>query len=197
MKFKHIPEGCTSKMVDHYWKRTESHIALVKKYADKIFKYDPAKYRQLQIQVNSHDATKFEEDEYEPYVWLTWRYKCKDDDTKFECPEGMEDRIQEATLHHILNNRHHPELHDDTTPEDEMLNDKDRDANPDHLVDGTEMGDVDIAEMVSDWCAMSEERGNSPREWADKTVNKRWKFDDEQKALIYELIDAVWEGEDE
>lgn len=194
MKFKLIPEGCTKKMVDHYWRRTENHITLVKKYADLIFKLDPARFRQLSIRVLSHDATKFEEPEYEPYIWLTWRYKCKDDGVKFECPEGI--RIEEATLHHVRSNRHHPELHDDTTPEDEMINSKDRDANPDHIVDGTDMDDVDIAEMVSDWCAMSEERGNSPRDWADKTVNKWWKFDKKQKQLIYELIDAVWKGEE-
>jgi len=194
MKFKLIPEGCTKKMVDHYWRRTENHITLVKKYADLIFKLDPARFRQLSIRVLSHDATKFEEPEYEPYIWLTWRYKCKDDGVKFECPEGI--RIEEAMLHHVRSNRHHPELHDDTTPEDEMINSKDRDANPDHIVDGTDMDDVDIAEMVSDWCAMSEERGNSPRDWADKTVNKWWKFDKKQKQLIYELIDAVWKGEE-
>ena len=183
MKFKKIPEGCTQKMVDHYWKRTENHIGLVKKYADLIFKYDPAKFRQLQIRANTHDASKFEEDEYEPYIWLTWRYKCADDDTKFECPDGMEEKIDAATLHHIVENHHHPEFYGGTVEKGET-------------VDATEMDEIDIAEMVADWCAMSEERGNSPRDWADDTVNKRWKFDVPQKDLIYELIDAVWEDQE-
>ena len=39
---------------------------------------------------------------------------------------------------------------------------------------------------------MSEERGNSPQEWADKVINKRWKFTDEQVKLIYELLNNIW-----
>ena len=54
------------------------------------------------------------------------------------------------------------------------------------------MIDDDIKEMVADWCAMSEEKGNTPKEWADKVVNKRWKFTSEQTKLIYTLIDKCW-----
>ena len=31
-----------------------------------------------------------------------------------------------------------------------------------------------------------------PAGWADKNVNVRWKFNDEQKDLIYEILDEVW-----
>ena len=60
------------------------------------------------------------------------------------------------------------------------------------MVDASEMTRLDIAEMVCDWCAVSEERGNTPKSWADKNVNVRWEFTDEQKDLIYELIDGIW-----
>jgi len=196
MKFKSIPEGCTQEMVDFYWQRTENHIALVKKYAELIFDFDPAKYRQLGAQVSRHDSSKFEELEYTPYIWITWRYRCKDTGDKFECPDDMEESMDEATLHHVLNNRHHPELHDDSTPQDQMINKEDRDKIS-TLVDARAMSDVDIAEMVSDWCAMSEERHNTPHSWADSVVNKRWKFNDEQKDLIYELMDEIWEDTNE
>ena len=67
-----------------------------------------------------------------------------------------------------------------------------RDKPPEEMIDATKMPDLDIAEMVADWCAVSEERGNTPKSWADKNVNVRWKFTDEQSDLIYEIIDAVW-----
>ena len=45
--------------------------------------------------------------------------------------------------------------------------------------------------MVADWSAMSEELGSETKDWADKNVNVRWEFTDEQRDLIYELIDKV------
>jgi len=61
------------------------------------------------------------------------------------------------------------------------------------IIDATKMKDLDIAEMVADWLSMSEEKNSKPKGWADKNVNVRWKFTDEQKDLIYEIIDGVWE----
>ena len=61
------------------------------------------------------------------------------------------------------------------------------------MVDATKMPDLDLAEMIADWLAVSEERGTDPKDWADKNVNIRWKFDDEQKDLIYELIEKIWD----
>jgi hypothetical protein len=47
--------------------------------------------------------------------------------------------------------------------------------------------------MCADWCAMSEELGtNSPKNWADKNVNIRWKFSPRQVKLIYDIIDKIW-----
>lgn len=42
---------------------------------------------------------------------------------------------------------------------------------------------------------MGEEKGNTVRSWADKNVNVRWKFTEDQVNLIYELIDFL-EDED-
>mgnify|MGYP006936039574 CR=1 FL=1 len=38
--------------------------------------------------------------------------------------------------------------------------------------------------MVCDWNAMALERGNTAREWYDKTRNTRWIFDDHTNWLI-------------
>jgi hypothetical protein len=49
------------------------------------------------------------------------------------------------------------------------------------------MSDVDIAEMVADWAAMSQELGTSLKDWVNKTVNKKWKFTEKQTKLINDI----------
>jgi hypothetical protein len=179
----------TDAMIKHYEKRTNNHIGIVQKYCEKLsdmYSDDIIKHGEY------HDKSKFDEPEFIPYVFTTWRYKCKDDGVEFKCSPEMEERMKEATEHHIKNNRHHPEYHTDKL--NNLINTKDRDAVPDEMIDATKMSEIDIAEMCADWCAMSEERGNSPKEWADKNVNKRWKFTKEQSDLIYDLINKIWDG---
>ena len=180
------------KMKEFFEKRTNKHIDAVKKFCKKIADYDEERFGKLVAQVEKHDQSKFKDPEIEPYIYVTWSYKCKDDGIDFDPPEGMDDKMNEATTHHVLNNSHHPEKH--AGEDSNVINKEDRD-NPvrDKIIDATKMPDLDIAEMVGDWCAVSQERGNTPKSWADKNVNVRWKFTDDQKDLIYELIDAVWE----
>jgi len=180
------------KMKEFFEKRTNKHIDAVKKFCKKIADYDEERFGKLTEQVKDHDQSKFKDPEIEPYIYVTWSYKCKDDGVDFDPPEGMDEKMNEATTFHVLNNSHHPEKH--AGEDSNVINKEDRD-NPirDKIIDATDMPDLDIAEMVGDWCAVSQERGNSPKSWADKNVNVRWKFTDEQKDLIYELIEAVWE----
>ena len=98
--------------------------------------------------------------------------------------------MDEATIHHIKNNRHHPEFHTDQV--EGILNTNDRDKPPEELVDGTKMPDLDIAEMCADWCAMAEELKNNPIKWADDNIGVRWRFDDEQTEWIYKILNKVW-----
>jgi len=184
---RHTPE-----MDKHFRTRTDRHIALVRKYCGKLASV-PMHLDGIIERGEVHDDSKYAEPEMTPYIWLTWRYKCKDDGTECVLPSGYDGaggKIAKATEHHILANAHHPEFHQGRT--DELLNPADRDKPPAKIVDATKMSELDIAEMVADWCAMSEERGNTPREWADKNVGVRWKFTPSQKALIYKLIDSVW-----
>ena len=60
------------------------------------------------------------------------------------------------------------------------------------MIDSTKMPDLALAEMVADWCAMSEEKHTDPIDWARKNVNVRWKFTDSQTKLIYDLIEKIW-----
>jgi hypothetical protein len=173
---------------DHFIDRTDRHIDLVRKYCKKLSAHPAGKG--LMGRGESHDESKYKKPEIEPYMWLTWRYKCKDEGVECTLPEGMEEQIEKVTIHHILNNSHHPEFHQDHKVD--LLNSSDRDKPPEEIVDATKMPDLDIAEMVADWMAMSEERGNRPKEWVDDNVNVRWKFTDDQRGLIYDLIDYGW-----
>ena len=181
----------TDEMRTHFDDRTNRHIGLVQKYVQKIADADPDNFGELPAATETHDQSKFEEPEYEPYVILTWQYKCKDDGVDFPLPDSIKDSMNKATEHHIKSNSHHPECH--AEKEVDLINREDRDKPPDEMIDATSMPQMDVAEMVADWCAMSEERGNSPREWADKNVNVRWKFTPDQSNTIYSLMDKVWE----
>jgi len=176
-------------MKNWFDKRTAKHIKLVQKYCKKIEEYDSERFKGLIERGKIHDQSKYEDPEIDPYIYVSWDYKCKDDGVDFTPPEGMDDQMNEATEHHVNNNKHHPEYHSETKGK---INREDRDKAPDEMIDATKMKDLDIAEMVADWMAMGEEKGNTPKSWADKNVNIRWKFTDDQKNLIYELIEEVW-----
>ena len=177
-------------MEDWFKKRTNKHIERVQKYCKKIEEYDRDRFDGLIERSKTHDQSKFKDPEMEPYVYITWKYKCKDDGIDFEVPDWVDDKMVEATEHHVLNNRHHPELH--CGRKTNLINEKNRDKPPEEIVDATKMEDLDLAEMCGDWLSMSEEKGGHPKDWADKNVNIRWKFTDKQKDLIYELIEEIW-----
>jgi hypothetical protein len=185
--FEKCAEMATPEMEKHFKERTDHHIHLVQKYCKKLEEHVPG----LVARGERHDASKFENEERLPYTWLTWRYKCKDAGKPCVLPKGMEERINKATEHHILSNAHHPEFHQ--SKRSGLLNTDDRDKPPKEMIDSTKMSKLDIGEMVADWCAMSEERGNTPKEWAKKNVNVRWKFTPEQEKHIFKLIDGAWD----
>ena len=179
-------------MENFHFSRTKYHISLVGKYCIRIFVYDSERFNGILERANEHDQTKFHEPEKTPYLYISWFYKCKKEGKDFEIPSDMKDKANEATLHHVLNvkNRHHPEFH--CGIEHGLINNKNRDEPIESVIDATKMSDLDIGEMVADWEAVSEERGNTPKNWADKNINVRWRFTDKQKILIYDLIDKTW-----
>jgi len=181
-----------AKMKDWFEKRTSKHIKSVQEYCQKIQDYDPERFSGLVDQAKTHDQSKFENPELDPYIYTTWKYKCKEDGTEFECPDGMDKKMDEMTEYHVLNknNRHHPEMHDGR--KSGVTNTEDRDAPVTPIIDGTSMLDIDIAEMIGDWCSVSKERNNTPQAWGKKNINVRWKFTKEQEDLIYEVLDAIW-----
>lgn len=176
-------------MCDHYYARTNKHIQLVRKYCrriEKAFNIFPGIIQRGQ----EHDDSKFKQPELIPYILLTWKYKCKDEGVKFKIPERAENLMHEATLHHVTTNDHHPEFY--CAEYGDLINKTDRDK-PRRLIDARSMGILPIAEMVADWCAVAEERGNTAKDWADSNIGVRWDFDKDQQQLIYGLITEIWE----
>ena len=191
-------EFITKEMLDFFNDRTKKHIELVqnnsKKIINKLNLSDDEK-KQFHHLFKKHDASKFEEPEKTPYVLVSWKYKVgKDAFNKLNIPQPIIDKMNDATEHHVKNNKHHPEYWDENATED-IINKTDRDK-PSILIDGTKMPDIYIVEMICDWCAVSQERKSNPYDWADNNVNIRWEFTDKQKDFIYKLLNIIW-GEDE
>lgn len=176
-------EAKQQEMKDHFWKRTCDHIYSVRTLMNKVTPSFPEIKKALKQRVKDHDVLKFGEEELVPYIWLSWMHKCKKDKVPFEYPEGIEQQVNAATKHHILNSRHHPEYWAGEAP----ISPKDRDKalKP---ISAIKMDDVSIIEMVCDWKAMGLELGNPAREWYDKVNGPRFIFSDEQKELIEKVL---------
>lgn len=168
----------TKEMVKHYHERTTKHINTVGENIEKLYEKNPDLEGLLE-RAEKHDQSKWGENELIPYIVLTWSYKCKDDGVEYDIPDDVQEEIDQAIEHHLTTNKHHPEYWD---------NDRE-------VCDASKMDIISLAEMVCDWHAMSIERGGSTKEWADKTVNKRWEFTDGQVNDIYKFIEDL-EGSD-
>ena len=179
-------------MKDWFYKRTKNHIEGVKKYCQKIYNYDIERFEDILENSKNHDELKLQEPELTSYIIITWDYYCNDNNIKFDIPEDIRKNLYKATEHHVLNSKHHPEYWQDRKENILDINSRDGSTMPIGILNGTKMPDIYVAEMCADWMAMSEERNNMPQEWADKVVDKRWKFNEHQVKLIYELLNNIW-----
>jgi len=182
-----VKEVSDKEKQDYFVERTNKHIELVQVAPE---------FKELLKNVEDHDASKFEEPEKTPYINITWRHKLEKEDNNFDpyngkgyqTPSKLEKEDEnEATLHHIKNNDHHPEywLEDKTKVNLSFTN---RDDSIE-CIDASRMPDISIAEMVADWQAMAEElQTNTAREWFDKVKDVRWHFSEHQEELIDRLL---------
>jgi hypothetical protein len=188
----------TKEQIEWYYIRTHKHINLVHKYCKKIYNaniFDNSVVNICEL-ARDHDLCKFEYPELLPYIAITRDYKLKDEGKKVNL--STEEKIWQntATGHHVRNNQHHPEYWDENF-KSVPLNDRDS-KTVKRTTDGTKMPLISIAEMVADWCAMSEEKGTNPYDWANSTIvgrniNARWQFTDTQKDLIYKILNEIWD----
>lgn len=202
-KEKELVDEPADEKESYFIVRTNNHINLVKQAAQKIVDKYP-ELAELLGQVENHDASKFEEPERTPYIEISWRHKLENEDDKFDPinnkgykTPGTLAKPEEnaATETHVFTNQHHPEFWDPNKEEIEM--DKEYRSKRNRLVDATAMPDLAIAEMVSDWVAMSDElKKNTAREWYESQKDKRWKFSSYQEELIDKLL-KVFEDKEE
>lgn len=180
-----------TEMKDHFGVRTNLHINLFNKYLNKIVELNLPEVNNEELLQDSHDKSKWSEPEYTPYLHISWKYKSQGEGKIYEPPQEIKDDMNAATYHHIKNNRHHPEYWDPSTTLQPSLNQTNRDAKPEKLVDATKMPLTHVAGMVADWLAMSEEKNTKVKDWVDKNVNIRWKFTIPQVDLINNIISLI------
>lgn len=185
-KYSEMKSNPTEDMHRHFETRTKYHIDLVNMFAQAL----KDKIPELPIEhIKSHDANKYLEPLRTPYIFLSWKYHKP----SYKYPPGMEDKIVDATYLHVTTNPHHPEFwdkeHASKNKDDSRV---DRDEIPDTIINATQMTNRALLEMCCDWSAVGWERSQkSPRDWADKNVNKRWKFTNKQVKFIYKLINII------
>mgnify|MGYP003423105453 FL=1 len=175
----------TPEMIKHFEDRTNRHINLVRQSIKKIVNKFP-EFSKLLDRGKVHDDSKFKEPERTPYIFLTWQNKTDRNGSPTDHPMKIDKGVmQQATLHHITTNSHHPEYWDKLGANVDINNRN----NANFIVDATKMPPLDIAEMIADWNAMSEElRTNTPRQWFNKQREVRWHFSQEQEQLIDKLL---------
>ena len=117
-----------------------------------------------------HDQSKFYEPEYTPYVKRKWFER----ETNTEMYRKMGDDVKDAIVHHVKNNKHHPEYWSGDYRGFDT-------AEPCHVFN---MPERYVIEMICDWTAMGQELGNTARAWYGKTKNSRWIFDTTTDDLI-------------
>jgi hypothetical protein len=178
---------------EYFEKRTKEHIERVQNAAKRIVE-SLNQFEGVLEQVKHHDESKLKEPERTPYIAITWKHKT-DRCNGYKKPVTLPDpKETAATVHHIVNNEHHPEYWAPRADVD--LDPKDRSKNR-KLVDATKMNDVSIVEMVADWVAISEElQNNTPREWFNSQKDVRWHFSPYQEKLIDRCL-RVFENSEE
>lgn len=174
------------KYQEKFIERTQKHIDKVNEYAHKIGHTYP-----------HHDYDKLQGELFEPYS-LSQKYD-QGYDTYSALTEEEKKAYDDATIKHITRNPHHPEY---WLRDKHVLDDFTRD-NPPVNLDCTKMTNEALIEMCCDWCAMSEEFGNTPFEWMDKNVGYikyddydppvRWKFNNHQYDFIVETLKELWD----
>ena len=180
----------TEDMEKAFIERTNEHITRVHNNLLKFIGYQGLDETELRTRANNHDRSKFTAiEEHDPYVWVNWKHRCKRLKQPFKPSKNIEDHMDAATKHHILNNPHHPEFH---IKDPTIMDNFSRDTAKEHkepLLTIPTMPLIDIIEMVCDWTAMDQEfGGNSALDWANKNIGKRWDFSDDNILQIYAAI---------
>jgi hypothetical protein len=161
----------TQEMTEFFVTRTKYHISLVLKHMTTLASILPHG-EELIIRGENHDESKWSEQEMIPYIWLHHYHKCKKEGNDIVYPPKVQEAIGKAVAHHVANNRHHYEFH----------------QNPDGITE------IDLIEMVCDWTAIAQEHNQdnlSAQQWANKVVGKTMILNSKQSLFLYNTIDIL------
>ena len=130
--------------------------------------------------VVNHDMSKFGDIEFDPYRvhWLPTAMEAARYNRDEEYQKYVDERYEEACLHHVKNNRHHPdywcfdEYGEECEPKD--------------------MDIVSIIEMICDWEGMSMEKGGSTKGWwAANRENKSKKMTPHTVEIVDHIVEQM------
>ena len=150
--------------------RTKKHIYSVNKYANKVGLSFP-----------EHDSSKF------TLLLPGYRYMVKPANDRTSQEEELLDM---ATYIHITQSSHHAEYW--AKDKNSIKGFTRANPNPHGVIDCTDMPQECLDEMCADWCATSEEHGNTPFEWFDQVNGVRWYFNQNQQMYIRLMLDKMW-----
>ena len=162
-------------LIDFFNKRTNKHIryvvivgSTIVRNLDKDLRIKCILLPKLDLfmsRLKRHDASKFGPEERIPYIYLAWWRRQNKLGIEYSYPEGIEPLVKLACKHHITSNRHHQEYHNIAS----------------------DMSNIDIAEMVCDWGAISLELNTSLLNWVDLNI-ANYDFTKQQLIYIQRLI---------
>ena len=165
---------------DKYTDYINNHIANVQEVYDKnadVFKsvfpnvYNSKQVMQLYINIENHDKSKFDENEFWYYAMRFFPVKGIDPNS-----EKVKKDFKIGWLHHVHNNAHHPNhwaLVDD---------------NQIYLFD---MPDIYIIEMLCDWMAMSKYYNSKTIDYWNSDSGKKLPMSEYTKSKVNEFMEAM------
>ena len=151
-----------NEMEKYFENRTKAHIGRVQRNLRFLMSTFSELNKKVIVQrIRTHDKSKFVSPEREGYILITENYRPG---SNFKPTDQQQRIMDKAWKHHQEVNLHHPENH--------------------RIV--SRMSKEDLAEMVADHAAMSQELGDSLLDWEESFIKKH-KFSDDQKGFILTL----------
>lgn len=154
--------------------RVKKHINLVNKYASRVGEY-----------FSEHDSDKLTEPLLSVY-YLDMKSNNK------TLSSSEQESLRQAGMNHRTENQHHPEFWD----KGNIKNMTGLRTHPTTPFNVQKMPKRALIEMCADWCAMSEEFGNTPFEWFDYINGVRYNFSKSQEEFILNTLHKMWHNTD-
>ncbi|MCF8354350.1 MAG: DUF5662 family protein [Melioribacteraceae bacterium] len=145
--------------------RTGAHIKRVIDNGERLCEKFPEISEELRNRIAKHDTSKFGPFEFDGYIFVTEKYRPGN---QLNITPDIQKLMDDAIKNHYKSNRHHPEYHEKVE----------------------DMSELDLAEMVCDWAAMSQEMNDKLDKFYYKNALPKHKFTEEQQKSILKYINC-------